>query len=105
MDAGSASRSVRRWSGRQQRRAIGDQAGGRVFLFLETDDFARSGNAEGDTLGVLEGEPLYHGSLHPDEYRMLLNANGFDVVAHVVDNPDCGNHIVWLARRRSTGRG
>lgn len=24
-----------------QRRAIGDQAGGRVFLFLETDDFAR----------------------------------------------------------------
>lgn len=24
-----------------QRRAIGNQAGGRVFLFLETDDFAR----------------------------------------------------------------
>lgn len=24
-----------------QRRAIGDQAGGRVFLFLQTDDFAR----------------------------------------------------------------
>lgn len=27
--------------GKRQRRAIGDQAGGRVFLFLETDDFAR----------------------------------------------------------------
>jgi predicted enzyme related to lactoylglutathione lyase len=25
----------------RQRSAIGDQAGGRVFLFLETDDFAR----------------------------------------------------------------
>lgn len=25
----------------RQRRAIGDQSGGRVFLFLETDDFAR----------------------------------------------------------------
>lgn len=25
----------------RQRRAIGDQCGGRVFLFLETDDFAR----------------------------------------------------------------
>lgn len=25
----------------EQARAIGDQAGGRVFLFLETDDFAR----------------------------------------------------------------
>jgi predicted enzyme related to lactoylglutathione lyase len=24
-----------------QARAVGDQAGGRVFLFLETDDFAR----------------------------------------------------------------
>ena len=25
----------------RQRQAVGDQAGGRVFLFLETDDFAR----------------------------------------------------------------
>ena len=25
----------------EQARAVGDQAGGRVFLFLETDDFAR----------------------------------------------------------------
>lgn len=27
--------------GERQRNAIGDQSGGRVFLFLETDDFAR----------------------------------------------------------------
>lgn len=27
--------------GDRQRQAIGDQCGGRVFLFLETDDFAR----------------------------------------------------------------
>ncbi len=27
--------------GDRQRKAIGDQSGGRVFLFLETDDFAR----------------------------------------------------------------
>jgi catechol 2,3-dioxygenase-like lactoylglutathione lyase family enzyme len=27
--------------GERQRQSIGDQAGGRVFLFLETDDFAR----------------------------------------------------------------
>jgi catechol 2,3-dioxygenase-like lactoylglutathione lyase family enzyme len=27
--------------GEEQRRRIGDQAGGRVFLFLETDDFGR----------------------------------------------------------------
>lgn len=28
-------------SGEEQRRRIGDQTGGRVFLFLHTDDFAR----------------------------------------------------------------
>ena len=27
--------------GDRQRRAVGDQCGGRVFMFLETDDFAR----------------------------------------------------------------
>jgi catechol 2,3-dioxygenase-like lactoylglutathione lyase family enzyme len=27
--------------GERQRQSIGDQAGGRVFLFLQTDDFAR----------------------------------------------------------------
>jgi|SRR6516162_2321166 catechol 2,3-dioxygenase-like lactoylglutathione lyase family enzyme len=27
--------------GGRQRKAVGDQSGGRVFLFLETDDFAR----------------------------------------------------------------
>ena len=30
-----------RADGDRQRQAIGDQSGGRVFLFLETDDFAR----------------------------------------------------------------
>jgi catechol 2,3-dioxygenase-like lactoylglutathione lyase family enzyme len=30
-----------RASGRDQARFVGDQAGGRVFLFLETDDFDR----------------------------------------------------------------
>ncbi|MBE7212918.1 MAG: VOC family protein [Gluconacetobacter diazotrophicus] len=30
-----------RASGERQRRAVGDQSGGRVFLFLETDDLAR----------------------------------------------------------------
>ena len=30
-----------RAEGAEQKAAIGNQAGGRVFLFLETDDFAR----------------------------------------------------------------
>ena len=64
-----------------------------------------SGNAEGAAIGALEGEPLYHGSLDPKEYRTLLDANGFDVVAHLMEDPDCGKRTVWLARQRPTGRG
>jgi SAM-dependent methyltransferase len=59
-----------------------------------------SGPAFGEAIGTLEGEPLYHASLGPDEYRLLLGRNGFDVVAHAAEDPDCGGHTVWLARRR-----
>lgn len=59
-----------------------------------------SGNAEGNTFGELEGEPLYHGSLEPDEYRTLLSAAGFEVAAHVADDPGCGHRTIWLAHQR-----
>ncbi len=42
-----------------QARAIGDQAGGRVFLFLETDDFARD-HAQMQAAGVhFEEDPRH----------------------------------------------
>jgi SAM-dependent methyltransferase len=59
-----------------------------------------SGPAFGEAIGTLEGEPLYHASLGPEEYRLLLDRNGFDVVAHIAEDPDCDGHTVWLARRR-----
>jgi SAM-dependent methyltransferase len=59
-----------------------------------------SGPAYGEAIGTLEGEPLYHASLGPDEYRLLLGENGFDVAGHIVEDPDCGARTVWLARRR-----
>jgi SAM-dependent methyltransferase len=59
-----------------------------------------SGPAFGEAIGTLDGEPLYHASLGPDEYRLLLGENGFGVVAHVIEDPDCGERTVWLARRR-----
>lgn len=59
-----------------------------------------SGPAFGEAIGTLEGEPLYHASLDSDEYRLLLEQNGFDVVAHVAEDPDCDGHTVWLARQR-----
>lgn len=59
-----------------------------------------SGPAFGEAIGALEGEPLYHASLGVDEYRALLDQNGFEVVCHTIEDPDCGGHSVWLAQRR-----
>jgi hypothetical protein len=28
----------------------------------------------------------------------LLDRNGFDVVSHVVEDPGCGGHTIWLAQ-------
>ena len=61
-----------------------------------------SGDVEGDAIGELEGDPLYHGSLNESEYRALLETHGFDVTAHVARDPTCGYRTVWLARQRDT---
>ena len=60
-----------------------------------------SGPAHGEAIGNYQGEPLYHASLDPDEYRALLSANGFEVVAYVAEDPDCGRHTVWLAQLKA----
>jgi SAM-dependent methyltransferase len=59
-----------------------------------------SGPSHGEAIGIYKGEPLYHGSLDEAEYRLLLNQNGFDVVSHVVEDPNCGHHTVWLTQTR-----
>jgi SAM-dependent methyltransferase len=57
-----------------------------------------SGPAHGEAIGTFQGEPLYHASLDPGEYRFLLETWGFDIVAHRVEDPACGGHTIWLAR-------
>lgn len=56
-----------------------------------------SGPAAGVAIGEYGGERLYHASLDPEEYRMLLAANGFAVRNFAADDPQCGNHTIWLA--------
>jgi SAM-dependent methyltransferase len=58
-----------------------------------------SGPAHGEAVGSFAGEPLYHASLDAAEYRSLLDRNAFRVVSHVVEDPGCGGHTVWLAQR------
>lgn len=64
-----------------------------------------SGPRHGEAIGELHGEPLYHASLAPDEYRALLAGHGFDLIGERVEDPDCGGHSVWLARRWSSAGG
>ncbi|HEX8470729.1 MAG TPA: class I SAM-dependent methyltransferase [Brevundimonas sp.] len=57
-----------------------------------------SGPAEGETIGEWRGEPLYHASLDPAEYRAILEANGF--LPDAVDPSEQDGHgIIWIARR------
>jgi SAM-dependent methyltransferase len=58
-----------------------------------------SGPSRGEAIGQFHGEPLYHASLDPSEYRALLDDNGFGVVSHRVEDPVCGGHTIWLAQR------
>ena len=60
-----------------------------------------SGTSLGEAIGEFEGEPLYHGSLDPEEYRSLLDENGFDVLKYVEEDPTCGGSTIWLARKRA----
>ncbi len=59
-----------------------------------------SGPAHGVAIGEFAGEPLYHASLDPAEYRALMEANGFEVVDYRAEDPAAGKRTVWLARRR-----
>lgn len=60
-----------------------------------------SGPKHGEVLSQFAGEPLYHASLDPAEYRKLLHEAGFQVVGHVAEDPSCGDHTIWLARHTS----
>lgn len=48
-----------RAEGAEQQAAIGNQAGGRVWLFLETDDFARDHARMTAAGGIFEEEPRH----------------------------------------------
>lgn len=61
-----------------------------------------SGPSDGEAIGTFEGEPLYHASLDPDEYRSLLAHHGFAVIKHIAEDPDCGGATVWLAQSQAT---
>ena len=60
-----------------------------------------SGAEDGIAMGEMYGHELFHASLDTAEYRALLWSHGFEVLLHRIEDPDCGNHTVWLAQREA----
>ena len=58
-----------------------------------------SGPAFGAAIGSYRGDPLYHASLDPGEYRQLLARYDFELIDHAIEDPEAGCRTVWLARR------
>jgi trans-aconitate methyltransferase len=58
-----------------------------------------SGSSHGTSIGTYHDRPIYHASLNTAEYEDLLVEHGFQVLAHVIADADCGDHTVWVARR------
>jgi len=73
-------------------RLAAHSAPGAILMFTSGDD-------EGVSIGEWQGEPLYHSSLSPDEYRALLAASGFEVLEARLRDPKCGDASVWICRR------
>lgn len=62
-----------------------------------------SGPHAGVAMGEIYGHALYHASLDSSEYENLLAAQGFRVLQHRAEDPDCGGHTVWLAQSAAEG--
>lgn len=57
-----------------------------------------AGPRAGEPIGKVHNETVYHASLDPEEYRDLLAAHGFGVLAYVPEDPTCRGHTIWMAR-------
>ncbi len=57
------------------------------------------GHEAGEVLGKVNGEQVYHSSLDPEEYKAILREAGFADIEMVLQDKECAEHSVLLARR------
>lgn len=62
-----------------------------------------SGPEAGEVWGDNGGENLYHASLSTSEYNELLKTHHFEALKHVVEDKDCGDATIWVARYQTRG--
>lgn len=53
-----------------------------------------------EVVGRVGGEEVYHASLSPIEYRMILDGLNIEIADFVLEDPDCDHATVILARKR-----
>lgn len=58
------------------------------------------GDDEGEVGGTVAGEPVYHGSLSPSEYRAILQSEGFAEITYTPNDPTVLGRYVLLALRK-----
>lgn len=58
------------------------------------------GHGEGEVLGCVNGDCVYHASLSDAEYRAVLTASGFAQITFTPNDPDCLGRSVLLARHK-----
>ena len=58
-----------------------------------------SGPGRGTSVGEYRGDPLFHASLDPAEYRAAFLTAGLVEMAHVAEDPGCRGATIWLARK------
>lgn len=58
-----------------------------------------SGTHNGEAIGEMFGDALYHASLSPEQYRSLLDKHGFKVEKVVAEDKACAGHTIWLAKK------
>lgn len=61
-----------------------------------------TGSEAGEIWSDNGGENLYHASLSPDEYKQLLKEHCFELIDYKINDKDCNDHTVWLARYKNS---
>ena len=60
-----------------------------------------AGPGAGEVTGTVAGEPVYHASLSPEDYRAHLSGAGFEAIDFVPEDPACRGHSLWFAKLKS----
>ena len=60
------------------------------------------GHLKGELVGRVNGQLVYHASLGMDEYKSIVMKYGFQVLDFILQDPNCQQHSVLLAKKASS---